>query len=119
MITLGQTVFVEHHEFGRAKDLGEPFPRKVVKIGRKWGTLEGWNGGRFELGEGEGPFEIDGGEYSSPGNVWLSLEARERYLATHAAWERLGQLTTRGTRPPPHITAEQIDAIVAQLRGPE
>lgn len=111
---LGQVVYWRQSRSMRiARSEARLTPRDVVKIGRRWVTLD--SGDRFEPGEGEGPFPVDNGDYSSYADIFLSTEAAAAHDHREAAWRRLVELA-RG-EPPAHVTGEQIDAFAALIEG--
>ncbi len=67
--------------------------RKVTKVGRKWVTLE--HDTRFEREGERGKFVLDGGDYSSPGRVYLSLQDYEDEEKLYTAWSLLRNVVER------------------------
>lgn len=111
---VGQTVFVEDRRYGGTPP--EPTPRKIVKLGRKWATLEGWHAQRFAIGPHMPgvAFPLDGGDYVSPGRVWVSLEDRGIHQRRLEAWgvvKRMGHLP----HPPDHLPLETLEQIASLL----
>lgn len=113
---VGQTVYVERNH-RRPGGPPEPTPVKVAKVGRKWVTLDDntHHPGRFELGETQ-PFELDGGDYMSPGRVWLTLMDWEIHTRRTAAWRRI-QAAAKASRPPSGVTLSDLDQMAGKLEG--
>lgn len=80
---LGQTIWIHFYQ----RSLGVALsPHTVTKIGRKWVTLgNGFreNAYRFDVDT----LELDGGDYTSPGKVYLSEEAYHQETALMGAWK--------------------------------
>lgn len=74
----------------------------VEKVGRKWVQLS--SGMRVERGQ----CDCDGAGYASPGTLWRSREAYERYLALRGQWIKLIQ-DLRWKRVPYDMTLERIE----------
>lgn len=65
---VGQRVFVVKSDFSKTT---ECYYERITKVGRKWITFnEGWKQERFNAQT----MRIDGGKYSSPGQIYLSEE---------------------------------------------
>lgn len=96
---VGQTVWVVPTE----RYLGKVRECTIVKIGRKWATLDDQN--RFDVEDGF----LDGRGLRSPGRVWLSKEAFEKYDARRAAWRDL--VARLPYECPPSISADDINTI--------
>jgi hypothetical protein len=105
---VGQTVFVHYWKNGgRQSNTADGV---VTKVGRKWVTFkEGWAEDRFDMETGR----IDGGHYTSPGDVYPSREAYDEKVTKHRRWEHLAMLT-RGN-PPKDMTRERIEAAIKIL----
>jgi hypothetical protein len=83
---------------------------KVLKIGRKWATVE-------ETGYGD-QCNLESGwinhpGYSSPGRCWPSKEAWETERQRQAEWNNLQRRLTRS--PPDHLSLDDIKALTATL----
>lgn len=81
---------------------------EITKVGKIWLTLS--NGKRASIES----LEVDGGEYSSPAQCWLSREDYEGHIGLESAWGKfqydVGYI--RNPHPKPSITVENI----AQVR---
>ena len=108
---VGQVVWVETR-YNR-KNAGEE--KTVAKVGRRWATLSGFRGYRFDIET----WRIDGGKYQSPGCVYPCRETREKELATIAAWRNFSCVVERYRyTAPPNVTIEAIQQ-AAEILGLE
>lgn len=104
---VGQQIFVEWRNGSKPYMLTET----VSKIGRKW--VEFMNGRcRFN----PETMNIDGGEYTSPGRVWLTEDAYDAHVERRHMWQKLYKLASRHT-PPDHLSIEQMNLIISTLKG--
>ena len=106
---VGQAVWVERKErFGtRGKE------ETVIKVGRRWAEISGPHGSRFDIET----WRLDGGKYTSPGNVYPSLETRSKEVSLMAAWHNFSSAIDRYSAPP-NVTIEAIQQ-AADLLGLE
>jgi hypothetical protein len=77
MLKVGQKLWLVYHERRR----GEPCEVEVVKVGRKWATLNR-NRGRIDIET----LHLDGGHYSSAGRCYLFKEQYESERDLSIAW---------------------------------
>ena len=79
----------------------------VEKIGNKWVQLSG-NNGRVE----KDSVNVDGGEYSSPGTLYLNKEEYDNEMMLYNAWRSFMEKSrVIGYRVPKGMTLEKIIAI--------
>jgi hypothetical protein len=87
---------------------GDPYFVTVHKVGRKWAEID--SGRRVDLKT----LAVDGGEYSSPADCYLSREEYEaevrRNELFHRLVRRIGHLVNNG------VTADDIVAAAKLLR---
>ena len=81
----------------------------VTKIGRRWATVSGADRGtRIDMAT----LQADGGEYSSPGQAYLSRDAYENSVVLKEAWRdycsRLSAVS-----PPDGMTMDKLEQIKA------
>lgn len=93
---IGQTVFYTDND-----RKGRIYPSKVESIGRKWVNLEK-HAGRFD----KETMLLDGGQYSSPGKVYLSEEVYRNELAVEDLWKKFREAYTY--RAPEGVTVDNI-----------
>ena len=106
---VGQVVWVERNR----KPAGEE--ATVTKVGRKWADVSGGHGRRFDIET----WDLDGGRYSSPGNVYPCRDAREKEISRIRAWRNLSDAIDRYRYgAPPNVTIEAIQQ-AAELLGLE
>lgn len=106
--SVGQTIYyarVKQYPRGEI-DL---IPEVITAIGRKWATIG--RAGRFDMQTRM----VDGGGYSSPGRIYLSVEEYETRVANAKAWAAL-ERAIRYKSLPPGISAEAIER-AAELLG--
>ena len=84
---------------------------RVGKVGRKWITLD--IGDRVDLET----LAIDGGDYTSPGQCYLSLEHYKHEQRRAVAWRDLCNCVNRFDRPPSRLTTEAIERVLGELGG--
>ena len=108
---VGQVVWVE---IGRnRKPAGEE--ATVTKVGRKWATLSGWRGQRFDVET----WRLDSASCVSSGNVYPCREDREKEISRIRAWRNLSDAIDRYRYgAPPNVTIEAIQQ-AAELLGLE
>lgn len=116
----GQELFFEPVTTSLARRDVSPtvHPVTVSKVGRAWVTFaHGRQSMRFELEpDDDGLFYVDGGDYSSPGRVWLTREAHADHLARMKAGETILAATRRGGPVfPPQVPTEMLVALAALL----
>lgn len=102
MIRPGDQVYVVHQGYSEYQT--------VLTVGRRWAETARL---RFD----KDTLLIDGRGYSSPGQVWLSLESWQADKAAKDNWQKLKELVERAWAPPAHLTAEKIQGIIDTLRG--
>jgi len=108
---VGQVVWVEIER--NRKPAGEE--ATVTKVGRKWADVSGGHGRRFDIET----WDLDGGRYSSPGNVYPCRDAREKEISRIRAWRNLSDAIDRYRySAPPNVTIETIQQ-AAELLGLE
>ena len=108
---VGQVVWVEIER--DRKPAGEE--ATVTKVGRKWADVSGGHGRRFDIET----WDLDGGRYSSPGNVYPCRDDREKELAIIAAWRSFANAAERYRyTAPPNVTIGAIQQ-AAELLGLE
>lgn len=91
----------------------DPCEVAVVKVGRKWVTLDIGNP-PYRMAKGE--MYVDGNGYTSPGSCYLSREEYEAEVALRSAWRDL--VTWISASPPEGITLDKI-AEIKRLIGDE
>jgi hypothetical protein len=91
---------------------------EVTKVGRKWAELQPdgrkWRGrdDRFSLEDGH----IDGGDFMSPGRVFLSEEAYHEHARALALWKPFREAMSRSFWNMPHdMTPDRIEAAAKAL----
>jgi hypothetical protein len=100
----------------REKYNGPPRELTVTKVGRKWATLgEGWRSMRADLVT----WDVDGGEYSSPGQLYALEDEWQTEKKLEEHWSVFLRWVSRRYRRPKHLTATQIEEVFAVLRGDE
>ena len=98
MYTEGQKLWlVPSHRY-----MGEPREVTIVKVGRKWLTL---NNGHRAAVDG---LALDGGEYMSPGVCYLSREAWEIEKALNESCSQLRRDVDMAHRVPDGLTVQSI-----------
>lgn len=74
----------------------------VTQVGRKWITTD--QGMRFD----PLTLQVDGGQYSSPGRMYVNREEHEARVLVHTSWRHLvHDMQTR--RAPNTVSAEDIE----------
>lgn len=111
--TKGQAVFVitTPEPWARGRRLPTVTSDVVSKIGRVWVTLA--SGQRFDPETGE----IDGGDYDSPGRVWLSVEDHDRYQARLSNWQIVCDAARASRDAPEALSDDQLASLAAALLG--
>jgi len=108
---VGQVVWVEGGS-GRSAYQNEA---TVAKVGRKWATLSGFRGERFDVET----WCINSSGYPGAGRVYPCREDREKELALVAVWRNLsGAIDRYRYSAPPNVTIEAIQQ-AAELLGLE
>lgn len=90
-----------------------PYWVEVEKIGRKWATLT-HNHGRIDIHS----MKKDGGQYTSPGQCYYSIELYQEHLDGVQAWGELSNLINKLPNPPTHLNLNQIKHLVALVKSP-
>jgi hypothetical protein len=70
----------------RERRIGPPAWVTVFKVGHKWITL-GTDGYRDRYRVAKGSSNVDGGQYTSPGTIWVSEEAYAEAVAIEKTWK--------------------------------
>lgn len=110
----------------------DPRGMKVTKVGKKWVTIESPAGkadrfcilddddhdGRRDAAN-DGPYPLDGGDYSSPGRVWRDAAHHTAYVEKKTAWTRLTAHARERSTMPAHLTTADLERIADQLTPPE
>ena len=110
-LEVGQKLWYYKSYHYRKDRTAEPIEVEVVKVGRKWATLDSYHG-RVSLDT----LYVDGGGYMSPGRCYTSREAHDAELALDTAWG-IFQSTIREThRMPEGLTVAEIEAAMKILR---
>lgn len=104
---VGMEVFVVPTSSRREK----PYTATIKSIGRKWITLDGYNG-RFDISD----WRIDGGNYSSPGTVYPSEQVYNAEQELNKAWGKLSDVFRHHYTRHPDVTVEKIKQ-AAELLG--
>lgn len=95
-LTVGQELWL-------VPDRGMARAVKVVKVGRKWAELD--NRDRVDMNT----MKLDGGEYASPGQCYLSREVHDREVELRIAWAYFSGLVCDHRHGPPEgVTIAQI-----------
>jgi len=85
----------------------------VTKVGRKWAgfkrTDSQWqrDEGRFDITT----FAVDGGDFSSPGNIYRSEDDYREKVALNQRWNAIARHLRGLYTRPQHITAADMDKI--------
>jgi hypothetical protein len=108
---VGQVVWVLDTMRNRRIDESTPLREATITdIGRKWATLDGDSKDRFDIKNGL----LDGGEYTSPGRVFVSPSAFYHDVQVTAAWSALTDAVRRH-QPPEGIPLEFLQETVRRL----
>lgn len=112
-LLVGQVVFLKLRDrYRRGSELLES---KVTAVGRKWVQFDG---GRWRAEKGS--LYLDGGQYSSPGEIFLSEAHHHEVAVLGGAWtvfKRQVESSKWGSAPA-GVTVEDIDAARKLLRLP-
>lgn len=99
-LLVGQTLWFVGNPFGYCKNRqGEV---TVTEVGRKWATIAGAHHGRID----KETLKVDGGQFSSLGNCYLSQQAWLETEGCKLAWQQL-----RSSLPsscPPNLAYDDI-----------
>lgn len=108
-LKVGQTVI-----FCPADSRNSPAEVTVTAIGRRWVSIAdmGYGNARFD----KGTLEVDGGEYSSPGRIFLS---RDDFNAERERAELLKELRRLASEYSNPYTLTQLRAAVRVLKDSE
>jgi len=90
---------------------GNPFTADIIKVGRKWATLDS-NMGRFDIKT----WRIDGGAYSSPGTCYPNEQEYNDEQELNKAWRKLSDFFRHHYTRHPDVTVEKIKQ-AAELLG--
>lgn len=117
--SLGQELYFEPVTSYRPaqKPLHELRSVAVTKIGRVWITVKSATTSyRFEPEpDDEGLLWTDGGDYGSPGRIWLTREAHADYSARIGATGKILSAFRAGHAAPRQIPTEMLVAMAALL----
>lgn len=94
-----------------------PLAAKVTKVGRKWVNLSTIGLGAFYRVP-VGSRDLDGGNYSSPGKVWVDEHEYQRRKATEEAWSALQRKIEYVREVPDHISEEDVRFAASRLGLP-
>ena len=101
MFTVGQRLWLVPNKY--VGYMGEPREVEIEKVGRVWLTTKN---GQYRISAET--LTVDGGQYSSPGQCYLSKEAWEAEVQLRRAWEAFrGEISSEGS-PPNKLTVERI-----------
>ena len=103
---VGQVVFVVRNDNRRST-----YNATVTKVGRKWVYINEHQ--RFD----PQTKLIDGGNYQSPGRVYLSRDEYDETVTRANAWRDLRSEVQYLYSAPNHLTTERIQAILAEIKG--
>lgn len=113
--TVGAEVWVKPRDGG---GLGkEPIPCIISKIGRRWiNIVDGRVGINLDRGRFDAETQaLDGNGYSSPGQVYASLDELEEETEAGRLWVELIRAAS-GSRPA-HLTSADIAAMLATIKN--
>jgi hypothetical protein len=106
MLQVGQTLV-----FVPSSRRGQPTEVTVTKVGRRWADIEPPYIGRVDIDT----LSVDGGNHSSPGRCYLSMEDYETEKATNQAWLDFWRTIDRKHSRPKGVTVEVIHNVVEIL----
>ena len=92
---------------------GSGYDIVVTKVGRKWAgfrrpsALSLRDEGRFDIST----FAVDGGGFSSPGNIYRSEDDYREFLNMERRWSNVARGLRSIYRRPKHITSADMDKI--------
>ena len=86
---------------------GPPRMETVTAVGRKWVQI-----GRYRFDHET--LKLDGGQYTSPGQAYLSRDEWERNTEKEKAWWRFK--SGLAWRAPDHLSLEDINAMIEKVR---
>lgn len=109
-LVVGQKLWLVPNE----RYFGQPMEVTITKVGRKWATCIQ---GRREYRVDMDTLMVDGGDYTSPAQCYLSRKAHEDHEAAAHAWSDLLRVIDRTATPPAHLVADDIREIQARLEG--
>lgn len=121
LLSLGdKLILVSRDNRGREPQV---YDVEVVKVGRRWATIQGvtglsraWPHERVD----RATLEVDGGGYSARWAAFTSREAWGEHVDRREALQELRRLLQwGGSSVGLHLSAAELKAIVARLRGPE
>lgn len=113
-VRTGDTVFFWRNDVHARNGAKEPKEFVVCKVGRKWATCAEPGCTRDAMRFNVETLAVDGGAYSSPGKVWLSLDAWRADRDARLAWAALRVKLDRTYSPP--VGAEYV-RIAARILG--
>jgi hypothetical protein len=109
VLTVGQKLWLVPSQQGYR----QPREATVTSVGRKWATLDTSQYGRDRISLET--LAVDGGDYVSPGQCWLSREDWVVATLADTLWQQFRKSIEYGRRPN-GITAEAIQQ-AAELLG--
>lgn len=92
------------------RGIAKPRYMSITKIGRRWITIK--DGGHTERFDAE-TMHIDGGQYISPGRVYLHEDDYRNTLEINKAWADFARRLSH--TPPDHITMTDISTMKTML----
>lgn len=93
-------------------------PVTLTKVGRVWAHFSfGHQRYRFPIAPDEvsGQFEVDGGDWSSPGRIWRSLDEQAEHARRRSAWDAIVAMTRLGHQVPAAIPTDLLVAVADAL----
>ncbi len=116
-IEVGQTVYLENIDHRRFGTDGLT-PYKVVKLGRKWATLDSWNRLKFDIVKNQnGVRSVYEGGFSPSHRAWLSPEEHADFIIRNETWREFVNFCAN-SYPPNHLSKEQLLLMLQQIKGP-
>lgn len=104
-IVVGEKVFYQIYTNRRESTLA---PVVISKVGRKWVHFNnGWHQHKADISS----LVVDGNGYTSPGRLWLSVEAYETHQEVQSEWSELRFRLERMYKYPEGMTPEKIQKI--------
>lgn len=113
MIAVGDTVWVQLATY-RHDTFRELVAWQVTKVGRVWATIgPDLNSFRFRIDPEYYPPPLDGGEWASPGRVFMTATEAAEYTRSEAAWAIIRR---QGYRPPRGVV-EALEKVAAAIEA--